>query len=147
MIRPATPADLPTLRRIEAHSATAAHWSDQEYQRLFTSELFRLVLVIEEETLLGFLVAHRIGPEWELENIAIEPSARRRGLATALLSRFFEVLRQQKAESVFLEVRASNAAARALYEKHGFAETGRRRDYYDHPTEDAVLYRKSVGSP
>ena len=146
MIRPATPADLATLREIEADSATAAHWSDQEYERLFTGESGRLVWVIEEKALLGFLVAHQIGPEWELENIAVRQDSLRRGLASALLFRLFEVLREQRAESVFLEVRESNVAARALYEKHGFILTGRRRDYYRNPSEDAVLYHKPVGS-
>jgi ribosomal-protein-alanine N-acetyltransferase len=146
LIRPATPADIATLRQIEAHSVSAAHWTDQEYNHLFAGESPRTVLVIEEGVLLGFLVAHQIGPEWELENIAIEPSAQRRGLASALLLRFFEILRQKQAGSVFLEVRASNAAARALYEKHGFSQAGRRRDYYDHPAEDAILYRKAIGS-
>jgi ribosomal-protein-alanine N-acetyltransferase len=143
LIRPATPADLPALRSIEAHAASAAHWSDQDYQRLFRPEPSRLALVIEDGSPQGFLIAKQIGPEWEIENIAVAEADQRRGLGSMLLAHFLDLIRQQQAESVFLEVRASNAPARALYKKHGFTETGRRRSYYQHPTEDAVLCRFS----
>ena len=146
MIRPATPADLPALRSIEAHTAFAAHWSEQDYQRLFSPEPPRQALVIEDSSPQGFLIARQIGPEWEIENIVVADTAQRQGLGSMLLAHFLDLVRQQKAESVFLEVRASNAAARALYRKHGFTETGRRRSYYQHPTEDAILHRFSFPS-
>jgi ribosomal-protein-alanine N-acetyltransferase len=147
LIRLATPADLPAMRRIEAQAATAAHWNENEYDRLFTGDSPRLALVIAEDAVQAFLIAKQIGPEWELENIVVAASAQRRGLASALLGHFLDVVRQRGGESVFLEVRDSNAPARALYAKHGFVETGRRRLYYRDPAEDAVLYRKGVGIP
>ena len=133
------------MRRIEAQAATAAHWNENEYDRLFSGDPPRLALVIGEDAVQAFLIAKQIGPEWELENIAA--AAPRRGLASALLGHFLDVVRQRGGESVFLEVRDSNAPARALYARHGFVETGRRRLYYQDPAEDAVLYRKGVGSP
>lgn len=145
-IRPATTADVPAMRRIEAQAPTAAHWSEDEYDRIFAGDPPRLAIVIGD-TVQGFLIANQIGPEWELENIAVAAGARRRGLASALLGHFLDVVKQQGGDSVFLEVRASNAAARAFYAKYGFAETGRRRHYYQHPDEDAVLYRRVIGSP
>ncbi len=135
------------MRRIEAQAPTAAHWNKSEYDRLLTGDPPRLALVIHDDIVQGFLIANQVGPEWELENIVVAAVAQRRGLASALLGHFLEVVKQQGGESVFLEVRASNAAARALYAKYGFAETGRRRRYYQYPDEDAVLYRKVVGSP
>jgi ribosomal-protein-alanine N-acetyltransferase len=146
-IRPATSADVPAMRRIEAQAATAAHWNESEYDRLLTGDPPRLALVVHGDTVQGFLIAEEIGPEWELENIVVAAGAQRHGLASALLGHFLDVVKQQGGESVFLEVRASNAAARALYAKYGFAETGRRRHYYQHPDEDAVLYRRVIGSP
>ena len=146
-IRPATSADVPAMRRIEAQAPTAAHWNDSEYDRIFAGDPPRLALVIHDDNVKGFLIANQIGLEWELENIAVAAGARRRGLASALLDHFLEVVKQQGGESVFLEVRASNAAARALYAKYGFAATGLRRNYYQYPDEDAVLYRKVVGRP
>ena len=70
----------------------------------------------------GFLIARAVGPEWELENIAIAGSARRRGLGTRLLGEFLNTARARGATSVFLEVRESNSAARRLYEKWAFSK-------------------------
>lgn len=145
-IRPATTADVAAMRRIDAQAPTAAHWNDSEFDRIFAGDPPRLALVIHDDTVQGFLIANQIGPEWELENIVVAAGARRRGLASALLGHFLDVVKQQGGESVFLEVRASNAAARALYAKYGFAEAGRRSHYYQNPDEDAVLYRSVTGS-
>ena len=102
----------------------------------------RVALVIEEDTdIQGFLVARTVEREWEIENIAVAGLARRRGLGTRLLGEFLDLVRGRGAESVFLEVRESNRAARALYEKWAFVEAGRRPCYYRDPEEDAVMYR------
>jgi ribosomal-protein-alanine acetyltransferase len=91
--------------------------------------------------LAAFLVARHVAPDWELENIVVAPSARRKGLGTRLLRALFARARDTNSDSVFLEVRESNSPARALYERAGFPETGRRKSYYANPSEDAVLYR------
>jgi ribosomal-protein-alanine N-acetyltransferase len=140
-IRPATPADIPALQAIEGHAATAAHWSEADYARVFAAEPRRVALVIEEKELLGFLVGRPLGDEWEIENVAVTGPARRRGLGAALLGHFLDLARRQGARTVSLEVRESNRAARALYEKWAFTESGRRKAYYRDPAEDAVVYR------
>ncbi len=145
MIRPATTADVAAIRALEAQSAGAAHWSEQNYDRLFTGDPLHLALVVDEGGVQGFLIARRTGTEWELENIAVALDRRRRGYASALVRSMVEAVQEQKGEIIYLEVRESNAAARAVYARHGFVETGRRRLYYQHPDEDAVLYRKLVG--
>jgi ribosomal-protein-alanine N-acetyltransferase len=144
-IRPATPADIPAMMRLVSHSATAAHWSREQYDRGFGEGTPRRVaLVIEEtETLQGFLVAHEVATEWEIENIAVAGAARRRGLGTRLLGEFLKRVQAEGASSVFLEVRESNRAARLLYEKWSFEESGRRSGYYTQPQEDAIIYRLS----
>ena len=145
-VRPATPADIPAMMRLVNHSATAAHWSHAQYDRVFGEGTpRRLALVIEEESVLqGFLVAHEIAQQWEIENIAIAGAARRRGLGTRLLGEFLDRARAEKGASVFLEVRESNHAARLLYEKWAFVEGGRRSGYYGQPQEDAIVYRLSL---
>ena len=145
-IRPATADDIRVMMRLAQHSVTAAHWSREQYDHLFRAETpKRLLLVIEEATgVEGFLVAKEIAPEWELENIAITGAARRRGLGTRLLGEFIDRARGQGASAVFLEVRESNLAARALYEKWAFEETGHRARYYRDPDEDAILYRLAL---
>jgi len=101
-------------------------------------------LVIEESNIIqGFLVAHEVAAEWEIENVAIAGAARRRGLGTRLLGEFLDRARAEGGSSVFLEVRESNRAARQLYEKWAFAQSGRRVSYYQQPQEDAIVYRLS----
>jgi ribosomal-protein-alanine N-acetyltransferase len=88
-------------------------------------------------------VAHAVAGEWEIENIAVAGPARRRGLGTRLLGEFLKLAGGERASAVFLEVRESNRAARLLYEKWSFEESGRRSGYYTQPQEDAIVYRLS----
>jgi [ribosomal protein S18]-alanine N-acetyltransferase len=144
-IRPATAADIPVLIELEQTCETAAHWSQEKYQQMFQPKddlSARLILVIEEgDQFQGFLVAHHVHPEWELENIVVAPSNRRKGLGTRLLESLMTHARQSNSESVFLEVRESNLAARRLYEHLGLQQMGTRKSYYAHPFEAAILYR------
>jgi ribosomal-protein-alanine N-acetyltransferase len=141
-VRPATPADVTTMMTLEKHAVTAGHWSLQQYGCLFEDAPRRLALVIEEAgRVVGFVVAREIGREWEIENLAVAGPARRRGLGTRLLGECLDGVRGQGGQAVLLEVRESNRAARALYEKWAFEETGRRSRYYQQPAEDAILYR------
>jgi ribosomal-protein-alanine N-acetyltransferase len=150
-IRPATPAEIPLFIALERQCSGASHWSEEQYGQAFAADSSRLVLVAEGAfsgntiEIAGFLVAQHLDPEWELENIAVSPEARRTGvgmqLLNALLARAKETNSQSVfSQTVFLEVRESNSAARALYEKAGFRQTGRRKGYYSDPPEDAILY-------
>jgi ribosomal-protein-alanine N-acetyltransferase len=143
-IRVARSGDVPALMNLERRSSTSAHWSEGHYQNFFSDDQKRLVLVGESVgsgNPVAFLVAHRIADEWELENIVVSPAEQRRGIGTELLAALIARSRKTGSTAVFLEVRASNAGARALYEKVGFQETGWRKSYYQNPLEDAVLYR------
>jgi len=145
IIRPATPADLPAILAVERACATAAHWGQAEYAHVFDAGATqRVLLVAEESTIAGFIIVRTLGPEWELENVAVLPGARGRGIGSELISAVLTQARHRHAESIVLEVRASNAAARALYLHSGFAEIGQRLGYYANPSEDAVLYRFDV---
>jgi ribosomal-protein-alanine N-acetyltransferase len=144
---------------LERASPTAAHWTEGQYRQAIqpgSGDPERLVLVAEgsppaagegegpdsRRGILGFLVARQIAPEWELENIVVAPAARRKGLGRQLLEALFATARQTESQSLFLEVRESNAAARRLYEKAGFEQSARRKAYYAGPAEDAILYRR-----
>lgn len=165
-IRPATAADVPAMLDLERQSPTAAHWSERQYEELFrTTEAGceRVVLVADARAevseggsasglrpgsgsspLLGFLIAHHLHPDWELENLVVAPNFRRKGLAASLFAALLTRARETNSESVFLEVRESNHAARELYARLGFQESGRRKLYYTNPHEDAVLYRLAL---
>jgi [ribosomal protein S18]-alanine N-acetyltransferase len=145
-IRAATPGDISAMLQIEKRAVTASHWSRQQYESLFSKHPHSLALVIEDHSgIHGFLIAHAVGSEWEIENIAIAGAARRRGLGTRLMGEFIDRVRRDGGESVFLEVRESNQAARSLYEKWAFVESGRRNNYYRQPNESAVVYRLRFG--
>ena len=145
-IRPATSDDIPAMMALEGHAVTAAHWSREQYDAVLSGGGIRRVgLVLEEDSKVqAFIVARAIGKEREIENIAVAGPARRRGLGTRLLGEFLELARAEGAETVFLEVRASNQAARFLYEKWAFLEAGRRKAYYRNPVEDAVVCRLTL---
>lgn len=127
---------------IERACPNAAHWARLQYEELFGDESNRVVFVAEMGAeIAGFLVARRVAEEYDIENIAVMPAAQRQGLGRALLEHFVNVATHENVGRIFLEVRESNAGARALYEKCYFAEMGRRRGYYTDPVEDAIVYR------
>ncbi len=87
--------------------------------------------------------------EAQILNLSVVPDARREGLGRSLLRQFVDDARRFYAEQVFLEVRASNAAAISLYEAEGFAAVARRAGYYpgaapDAPREDALVMRRAL---
>ena len=146
LIRSATADDLPSLMKLELAALTAAHWSVQQYGRAVgDGAKVRVTLVAEEDSnLRGFLVARMMGNEWEIENIVVAEEARRRGVGNQMFNDVLNLARQRKAEAIFLEVRESNLPARRFYEKNGFCECSRRKNYYHSPQEDAIVYRLAL---
>ena len=145
-VRRAEPEDIPAMLQIARQSVTAARWSADAYRQMFSSEAEpkRLALVVEEDgQVAGFIIGRQVATEWELENIAVQGPARRRGLGTRLLGEFLNQIRGKGAREIFLEVRESNRAACMLYGKWAFTETGRRKQYYQDPAEDALIFRLS----
>ncbi len=101
-------------------------------------EAGRLYLALDGDALLGYIVYWRIEDECEIANIAVDPDKRGLGCGSALLAHALEC----GADHFYLEVRAGNEAAKALYFKHGFTPYGVRKNYYRNPTEDAILLHK-----
>ena len=107
-------------------------------EALFDAQASFIVAESEDGGLLGYAGLHVVLDEGYIDNVAVDPACRRQGIADALIDTF---VRFGAARLAFLtlEVRAGNAPAIALYEKHGFYEVGRRKGYYDDPKEDAIL--------
>lgn len=146
-IRRATPDDIPAIRALASQSPEAAQWSEQHYDELASSESARVALVAEDRGgVLGFLVAHDVAGELELENIAVAANARRRGSGRRLVEELVKVAVQRGIRRIHLEVRTQNRAARALYERMGFVQSGLRRGYYDCPADDAILFTLEIPS-
>jgi [ribosomal protein S18]-alanine N-acetyltransferase len=125
-IRPGSKADLPFIRAIQATSLFAAQW-DPGDDNLLVAE--------SGNTVVGFLLWRAVAAdEAEILNLAVQPEFRRQGIA-------LELLNGVSLPRIFLEVRESNHAARALYLRAGFEECGHRRRYYDNPSEDGIVMR------
>jgi len=99
----------------------------------------------ERDQVVGFCSVWRVAEELHINNLAVKPEFRRRGVATALLKHALREGAHFGARRATLEVRRSNDAARLLYERFGFTVGGIRRGYYSKPIEDAlVLWRESL---
>lgn len=127
---------LAALLRAEADIFSDA-WGEAALLSHLGASTSRTLIAEEDGALCGYLLGSVIPPEGEVYRIAVLPKARRRGVGEALLSAFLK-----EVPTCFLEVRESNAPARAFYEKHGFCLIARRCGYYTHPKEDACIYKK-----
>ena len=98
-----------------------------------------LVALGEDGTVLGYAGLLVVLDEGYITNVAVRPAFRRQGIAADLLTVFDRFARGNHLAFLTLEVRASNAPALALYEKLGYRRMGLRKNYYEHPKEDAVI--------
>src|SRR5215813_8806011 len=91
-VRHAIPEDISRMMEIAKRAVTASQWGQSHYEQVFSSG--RLAVVIEEnEQVIGFIVGRGTGGEWEIENIAVSGSGRRRGLGSRLLGEFLHHIR------------------------------------------------------
>ena len=138
-IVPMTAAHLPQIAALEKLCFPADPWSEELFLAALDNPHTAILLAEGEDgAILGYAVLSVILDEGNLDNIAVAPDARRRGVANALLDALTGFGREHLSV-LMLEVRSSNAPAIALYEKHGFAAVGRRKNYYNAPREDAIL--------
>jgi len=100
----------------------------------------------EDGKILGYIIFTAVLDEGGVDNIAVHPEARRQGIASALLDAFHRYGREHRLVNLFLEVRPSNQKAFALYEKLGYREAGRRKNYYLEPKEDAIIMKLELST-
>jgi ribosomal-protein-alanine N-acetyltransferase len=136
-IRRLSYSDLPQVIAIERRSFPTP-WS----LAMFVLELSKpsgvCLAATRDGSLIGYLVCSRYDKVWHIMNVAIDPDERRRGVATALITRLFERIGDERAQYT-LEVRCSNGPAIELYERFGFRSAGLRRRYYQDNGEDALI--------
>jgi ribosomal-protein-alanine N-acetyltransferase len=152
-IRRCQPSDLEQVAKIERVSFSDP-WSFETFSAALALRHMRFLVAEErasvgegggsEPQLVGYVVALMTAEEGEVADVAVAPTARRRGVARALLDRVTAQAMETGVRALYLEVRESNHAARALYESLGFAQVGRRRGYYQRPSEDALLLRRDL---
>ena len=130
--------DLESVCAIEKECFRDA-WSPDQFENAVKGNTQKILVLENDGIVLGFGVIMTVLDECEILRIAVKNEYRRKGLGSVLLDSMLEQARENGAGIFYLEVRASNDPARMLYEKKGFTETGRRKDYYTNPKEDAVL--------
>ncbi len=140
VVRPARPADVEPMARIE-QDVFSDPWPVAAFADMLPAQHVRITVASAGADVLGYCVLLRAADEGEIANIAVAPDARRRGIAGELLDDALRSAAHSGVGSVYLEVRVSNDAARALYASRGFIAVGRRRAYYRNPLEDALVLR------
>ena len=142
MIRKAALTDVRAIFAIEKESFPTP-WSRWTFLAELTQPISYFLVIgpapPEPWKVWGYIVYWFVAEEMHLLNLAVHPCRRRRGIARILLSEALERCRNLGANVAWLEVRPSNASARALYESFGFKEVGLRPRYYEDTNEDAIL--------
>ena len=145
-IRRLTLAELSEIEVIEQR-AYQTPWS----RSMFASELAKGTSIClgayEGDRLVGYIVNSRYVDAWHVMNVAVDPDFQRRGIASRLIERLFELTVEDDGRGYTLEVRVSNKEAIKLYEKLGFERHGIRRGYYTDNREDALIMWRDPESP
>ena len=135
--------DIQGVVALQSGCPEAAQWKAADYERAARGEMAAWVAE-GNAGIVGFLIARRLIQQTEILNLAVRVGTRRCGVGTSLLQTVVDWSKSLGAESVLLEVRATNVAAVKLYEACGFRLVGRRPRYYAHPVDDALLLSLST---
>jgi ribosomal-protein-alanine N-acetyltransferase len=134
-----TVEDVPTVAQLDQLSFSLP-WTERSFHFEVTSNQASRCWVAEQAgRIVGVVVAWLLVDEMHIATIATHPDFRRQGIAQTLLDHVLKLGADEGAVSSFLEVRASNLAAQAMYRKFGYEVTGRRPHYYKDNGEDAIL--------
>ena len=140
---PMIKSDIPAVLDIENKSFSVP-WSEDSFRVSLENPCTHLWVALVDGEVAGYSAHMVLFEDAELYNIAVSPDHRRMGLGQKLLSHVIDDCKKRGGEELHLEVRDSNLAARTLYEQNGFAIEGKRKNYYQKPTEDAILMCLSV---
>ena len=135
------PEHVPAVALLE-QECFSAPWSANSISREIGNPLSLWLVALSQGQVVAYVGSQTVLGEADMMNIAVATSHRRCGIAQSLVEALVAQLREKEAYQLTLEVRASNDAAVALYEKLGFAQVGRRPNYYTKPKEDALILRK-----
>jgi ribosomal-protein-alanine N-acetyltransferase len=138
-VRAMREGDVDAVVAIETEAFSSPWQRDTFLELIGRPNLEVLVMELEGSGVVGYAVLWCVLDQGELANLAIVPPLRGRGFGTRLLSSVVDVARRRGVQTMYLEVRDSNAPALELYRRFGFSQVGLRRGYYDRPKEDARI--------
>lgn len=130
--------DAPEIAKAESLIFTDP-WSEKDIVSVISAEGAMCYTALSDGKVVAYLIGRQIAPEGEIYRIATLPEKRRCGVAYRLLDYAVKCEMGVGLESLFLEVREQNTAARALYSSYGFKEIGSRKNYYKNPTDNAII--------
>jgi ribosomal-protein-alanine N-acetyltransferase len=142
-IRPARASDLDDVAAIE-RAVFNDPWSRRSFADLVNARQVLFLVAADINAVVGYAIVLLSGIESELANLAVTRLMQHQGLGRRLLYEALATARERGCREMFLEVRASNAAAISLYSSAGFEAVGRRVRYYARPIEDAVVMRAGL---
>ena len=138
-VRRMTADDVPGVLAIEKEAFTTG-WTPTAFEReILHNQMARYVVLVEGDKLVGFGGLWLMVEEAHVVTVAVAPAARGRGYGRLLVHALLGLARREGMGAATLEVRVSNAAARALYREFGFHEVGVRKRYYSDNKEDAII--------
>ena len=140
-IRRAHPDDATAIAEMETN-IFGDPWSKKDIFSYICSDTGMCFTALDGGEPIAYIIGQKIPPEAEIYRIAVRPDKRQRGIGYRLLSYALKTELGSGVETVFLEVRESNIPARALYRAYGFTEVSIRKNYYQNPTENAVIMIK-----
>ena len=144
VVRPATMADAEAICGLE-NECFSHPWSLNSIREELENENAFLFVACEKGESVGYAGVQIAADEGYILNVAVTASARRKGVGKSLLSEVKKLAQEKQLAFLTLELRESNAPAKALYTALGYTVVGRRRGYYDDPKEDAVLMTLNFG--
>jgi [ribosomal protein S18]-alanine N-acetyltransferase len=144
-IEPMSAGDLEPVIALELECGLNTS-GEERYQRLLSDRNAVILIAkdLEEGTVAGLFSASVVIDEANIDNVAVAPGLRRRGLASRLIIEGLSLAKEKGAWSAVLEVRSANLAARLLYERQGFKVSGARRNYYSNPSDDALIMTRDL---
>lgn len=143
IIREMKVQDVPEVAALEA-VCFSDPWSVQSIASEVNNRLSLWLVAEIDGCIAGYVGSQTVLDMTDMMNIAVAPEFRRQGVAEALVNALVSCLKEKDVMGLLLEVRASNTAAIALYNKLGFLQVGRRPAYYRNPKEDALILRKEL---
>lgn len=149
LIREMTMQDVVQVAAIEKECFSMP-WSEQSLIDSVMRE-DTLFLVCEDDAsddtqtkVVGYIGMYLSFEEADITNVAVSPLHRKKGYGEALVSKTMELAKEKQLEMILLEVRKSNVPAISLYKKMGFEELGIRKNFYEHPVEDAIIMKVGI---
>ena len=143
-IRPMRWWDIPAVHHIEEQCFSrfpGDSWSIQQFWQELAQPTRNYVVAVDGASIVGYAGAFILAPDSDIQTVAVDPRYRGRGIADQLIEALMTQAEIGGATSMLLEVRADNAAAIALYERHGFEPLSRRSKYYP-DGGDALIWRR-----